>query len=72
MRGVGRMMNWESGGVAEDNHSESSGVVHREAMALQWPSNRVYLFPMTSEMPYPGRVWYALPNWQWVVPTCHE
>jgi len=65
------MVNWESGGVGEDNHSESPGVVRRGAMTPQWPSNRVYLFPMTSEMLCPERVWYTLPDWQWVVPTRH-
>ena len=55
--------------VGEDNHSESPGVVRRGAMAPHWPSNRVYLFPVTSEVLRPGRIWYTLPNWQWVVPT---
>ena len=46
MRGVERMVNWGSGEVGEDNHSESPGVVRRGAMAPQWPGNRVYLFPV--------------------------
>ena len=71
MRGVERMVNWGSGGVGEDNHSGSPGVVRRGAMAPHWPSNRVYLFPVTSEVLRLGRIWYTLPNWQWVVPTRH-
>ena len=65
------MVNWGSGEVGEDNRSESPGVVRRGAMAPHWPSNRVYLFPVTSEVLRPGRIWYTLPNWQWVVPTSH-
>ena len=33
MRGVERMVNWGSGKVEEDNHSESPGVVRHGAMA---------------------------------------
>ena len=65
------MVNWGSGEVGEDNRSESPGVVRRGAMALHWPSNRVYLFPVTSGVLRPERIWYALPNWQWAVPTRH-
>ena len=71
MRDVERMVNWGSGEVGEDNHSESPGVVCRGAMAPHWPGNRVYLFPVTSRVLHPERIWYALPNWQWVVPTRH-
>ena len=72
MRGVERMVNWGSGEVGEDNESESPGVVRYGAMALHRPGNRVYLCPVTSEVPRPGRVWYTLPNWQWVIPTHHH
>ena len=71
MRGVETMVNCGSGEVEEDNHSESPGVVHCEAMALPWPGNQVYLFPVTSGVLRPERIWYALSNWQWVVPTRH-
>ena len=71
MRGVERMVNWGSGKVREDNHSESLGVVRSGAMAPHWPGNRVYLFPVTSAVLRPERIWYTLPNWQWVVPSCH-
>ena len=71
MRGAERMVNWGSGGVGEGNYSESAGVVRRRAMAPHWPSNRVYLFPVASEVLRPGRIWSALPHWQWVVPTRH-
>ena len=72
MRGVERMVNWSSGEVGEDNCSESPGVVRRGAMAPHWPSNRVYLFPVTSGVLRPERIWYTLPNWQWVVLTRHS
>ena len=71
MRGVERMVNWGSGDVGEDNHSKSPGVVRRGAMAPHWPGNRVYLFLVTSGVLHPERIWYTVPNWQWVVPTCH-
>ena len=71
MRGVERMVNWGSGKVGEDNHSESPGVVRPGAMAPHWPGNPVYLFPVTSGVLRPERILYALPNWQWVVPTRH-
>ena len=71
MRGVERMVNLGSGEVGEDNHSESPGVVRSGAMAPHWPGNRVYLFPVTSAVLRPERIWYTLPNWQWVVPTRH-
>ena len=71
MRGVETMVNCGSGEVGEDNHSESPGVVHRGAMAPHWPGNWVYLFPVTSVVLRPERIWYALPNWQSVVPTRH-
>ena len=64
MRGVERMVNWGSGEVGEDNHSKSPGFVGRRAMAPLWPSNRVYLFPVTSGLLRPERIWYTLPNWQ--------
>ena len=64
MQGVERMVNWGSGEVEEDNHSESPGVVRCGAMAPHWPGNRVYLFPVTSGVLRPERIWYALPNWQ--------
>ena len=72
MRGVERMVNWSSGEVGKDNCSESPGVVRRGAMAPHWPGNRVYLFPVTSGVLRPERIWYALPNWQWVVLTRHR
>ena len=71
MRGVERMVNWGSGDVGEDNHSESLWVVSRGAMATHWPGNRVFLFSLTSRVLLPERIWYLLPNWQWVVPTRH-
>ena len=41
------------------------------AMTPQWPSNRVYLFPQSSETrPLFSELYLlCLPNWQWVVPT---
>ena len=33
---------------------------------------RSYLFPVTSGVLRPERIWYALPNWQSVVPTRHH
>ena len=57
MRGVERMVNWGSGEVGEDNRSESPGVVRRGAMAPHWPGNRVYLFPVTSGLLLPERIW---------------
>ena len=71
MRGVDRLVNWGSGVVPEDNHIDSPGVVRRGATAPHWPGNLVYLFPVTSEVLRPERIWYTLPNWQWVVPTRH-
>ena len=71
MRGVERIVNCGSEEVGEDNHSESPGVVRSGAMAPLWPGNRVYLFPVTSGVLRPERIWYTLPNWQWVVPTRH-
>ena len=65
------MVNWGSGEVGEDNRSENPGVVRRGAMAPHWPSNRFYLFPVTSGVLRPESIWYTLPNWQWVVPTRH-
>ena len=65
------MVNWGSREVGEDNHSESPGVMRRGAMAPHGPGNRVYLFPVTSGVLHPERIWYTLPNWQWVVPTRH-
>ena len=50
------MVNWGSGEVGEDNHSESPGVMRCGAMAPRWPGNRVYLFPVTSRVLRPGRI----------------
>ena len=68
---MGRMVNSESGGVGEDNCSDSLWAVRRGAMTPQWPDNRVYIFPTTSETQHSGRLWCPLPNWKWVVPTLH-
>ena len=65
------MVNWGSGDVGEDNLSGSPEVMGRGAMAPRWPTNWAYLFPVASGMLCPERIWYALPNWQWVVPTRH-
>ena len=56
MRGVERMVNWDSGEVGEDNYSESPGDVRCGDMAPHWPGNRVYLFPVTSGVQHPERI----------------
>ena len=71
MRDVERMVNWGSGEVGEDNYSMSPGDVRHGAMAPHWPGNQVYPRPVTSGVLRPKRIWYTLPNWQWVVPTRH-
>ena len=63
MRGVERMVNWGSlaGEVGEDNHSESPGVVRREAIA----GTKIYfvqcLVPLPETLlrmllPLPGKI----------------